>query len=274
MTMQKIQEASNFIKSKMQNTPKIGVVLGSGLGVFVDQIESPLIIPYEEIPHFHQTTIVGHEGKLILGKVNNVDVAVFQGRFHLYEGHDIADVVLPVRVLSQLGTEFLILTNASGGINSHYKPGDLVTIKDHINLTGKNPLIGPNLDKLGERFPDMTQTYNKNLQNLIKESAISIGLEAKDGVYAGLLGPTYETPAEIKMLRTLGADMVGMSTVVETIAAHHAKLKVCGISCITNLAAGMGDEKLDHADVKDVANKSKDNFCNLLKETISRMDQL
>lgn len=274
MIFQKIQEAANFIKSKTSITPKVGIVLGSGLGVYVDQIENKTIIPYTDIPHFHATSVAGHDGRLVLGQVKGVDVAVYQGRFHVYEGHQLDDVVLPSRVLSLLGAKYLLLTNAAGGINSAYVPGDLVCIKDHINLTGRNPLVGKNIDELGPRFPDMTETYNLELQELMVASAKELDFELPRGVYAAMLGPTYETPAEIGMLKIIGSDMVGMSTVPEAIAAHHAGLKVGGISCITNLAAGISPEKLDHDDVKEVAKLAMIKFSNLLTRTVEKIGAL
>jgi purine-nucleoside phosphorylase len=251
----------------------VGLILGSGLGVYVDEIENKTIIPYEDIPGFHRTTVEGHQGRLILGQVKGVEVAVLQGRYHVYEGHGLDEVVLPTRVLSLLGCEFLILTNAAGGINSDYVPGDLVYIKDHINMTGRNPLIGPNISEFGPRFPDMTQAYDPELIDLIESSAKALDFKIKGGVYCALLGPTYETPAEIKMLRILGGDLVGMSTVPESIAANHLGMRVAGISCVTNLAAGIGNEKLSHEDVKEVAKIAMNKFSNLLTQLVSEIGQ-
>lgn len=267
----KAKEAAEFIKSKTNIQPKVGLVLGSGLGVYADQIENKTIIDYGDIPNFHKTSVLGHAGKLILGEVNGVNVVAFQGRFHAYEGHELETVCLPVRVMKLLGCEITILTNASGGINADYVPGDLVSITDHINMTGRNPLIGKNDDEYGPRFPDMTETYNIELRLLAKKAAGNIGVELKDGVYAGVMGPTYETPAEIQMYKKLGGDLVGMSTVPEAIAAHHAGLKVLGIACVTNLAAGISKEKLDHADVKEVALKAIEKFSSLLSETVKNI---
>lgn len=267
----KIKETSDYIKSINATKPRVGIVLGSGLGVYVDRIENKTIIPYGDIPNFHKTTVVGHKGQLVLGQVKGVEVAVFQGRYHTYEGHDLSDVVLPVRVLSQLGAEYLILTNASGGINEAYVPGDLVCIDDHLNMTGRNPLVGENIEELGPRFPDMTETYNNQLKSLFKTAAKNIGIELKNGIYAGVLGPTYETPAEIRMYKTLGGDLVGMSTVPEAIAAHHAGLKVGGIACVTNMAAGISHEKLSHDDVKEVALRAMQKFSDLLTETVKEI---
>lgn len=271
--IEKIQKATEYIQSVSTVKPRVGIVLGSGLGVYVDQIENKTIIPYEDIPGFHKTTVEGHQGRLIIGQVKGVDVAVLQGRYHVYEGHDLSEVVLPTRVLSLLGCEFLVLTNAAGGINPDYVPGDLVYIKDHINLTGRNPLIGPNISEFGPRFPDMTQAYDLELIDLIQSSAKALDFEIKGGVYCALLGPTYETPAEINMLKILGGDLVGMSTVPESIAANHLGMRVAGISCVTNLAAGIGHEKLKHEDVKDVARIAMNKFSNLLTQLVDQIGQ-
>ncbi|MDA9793288.1 purine-nucleoside phosphorylase [Bacteriovoracaceae bacterium] len=271
---EKIIESAEFIQSKIQLKPKIGLILGSGLGVYVDSIQDKVIIPYEEIPHFHQTTVEGHQGRLIIGKINGIAVAALQGRYHAYEGHDMETVVLPTRVLAMLGCEFLILTNAAGGINNSYKPGQLVALSDHINLTGKNPLVGPNINQLGPRFPDMTEAYDIELRSIMKDVAKEIGFTLNEGVYCSLLGPTYETPAEIRMLGLLGSDMVGMSTVPESIAANHLGIRVIGISCITNMAAGISLEKLDHSEVKEVAGLATEKFTALLDGTIEAIGKL
>ena len=264
--MEDIHTAVKYIKSKSDITPKVGIVLGSGLGVYAEEIENKTIIPYEDIPGFYKTTVEGHKGQLILGEVRGVKVAAMQGRYHAYEGHEQAHVVLPTRVLKFLGCTHLILTNAAGGINPEYKPGDLVYIKDHLNLTGRNPLLGPNIEELGPRFPDMTNTYKLDTQELIIKAANNLGFKIKGGIYCGLLGPTYETPAEIKMLRSFGGDMVGMSTVPGAIAANHIGMNIAGISCITNMAAGMGDVELKHEDVKEVARVAMTKFSNLVTE--------
>lgn len=273
--MNKIKDATDFIKEKLgSKRPTIGVILGSGLGSFADKVQDPIIIDYNEIPHFHATTVKGHSGKLVIGSIGEAQVAVFQGRFHYYEGHKLDTVVLPVRVLAKIGCKKLILTNAAGGINSEYSPGDLVCLTDHINLTGSNPLIGKNNDELGVRFPDMSEAYSSKLASLLFDIANEMDLNLKAGVYAGVLGPSYETPAEIQMLKVLGADMVGMSTVPESIAANHAGLQVCAVSCITNLAAGISKEKLDHDDVKDVANQVITPFTKLLERAVIEMEKL
>jgi purine-nucleoside phosphorylase len=271
---EKLGTAAKHIQGIKQTTPTVGIVLGSGLGAFVDQIEAPTIIPYSNIPFFRNTTVEGHEGRLILGKVGNTEVAVLQGRLHVYEGLPTEEIVFPVRTLATLGIETLILTNAAGGINFDYIPGDLVLIEDHLNMMGVNPLIGPNLNELGPRFPDMTRTYNPKLRQIMKGVADKMGFDLKSGIYCALQGPTYETPAEIKMLRTLGSDMVGMSTVPEAIAANHLGLKVCGISCITNMAAGMKNIALKHEDIKIEARKVMSRFSQLLTESIVQMSNM
>lgn len=270
----KLIKSAEFIKSKTKLHPKIGIILGSGLGVFVDQIEDKTIIPYTDIPHFKKTTVEGHEGRLIIGKVKGVEVVALQGRFHAYEGLPMEEVVFPVRVLSMLGIRILVLTNAAGSVNLDYKPGDLVLIKDHINLMGKNPLVGPNLNELGPRFPDMTEAYNGELRSIMKSISNNLGHNIHEGIYAGMLGPTYETPAEINMIRVLGGDMVGMSTVPECIAANHFGIKVCGVSCITNFGAGIIKQKLKHEDIKDEALKAMNHFTNLLTQSIEQFGKL
>ncbi len=264
----KLKEAAQYIKSVTNVRPQIGLVLGSGLGAFVDRIQNKIVIPYQDIPHFKQCTVEGHEGRLILGTIADVPCVVLQGRLHVYEGHPMEDIVFPTRVMATLGIEILILTNAAGGINQTFRPGDLVLMEDHINLMGHNPLVGPNISELGPRFPDMTEAYAKDLRNIFQKASLNLGREIKKGVYAALLGPTYETPAEIRMMRIIGADMVGMSTAPEAIAANHLGLKVCGISCITNMAAGIEQRALSHDDVKDMAAKVMEHFSNLLCEGI------
>jgi purine-nucleoside phosphorylase len=271
MTMSKILEASQYIQSKIPNKPKIGIVLGSGLGIYVDQIQNKIIIPYNDIPHFKRTSVEGHEGRLIVGEVHGVTVAALQGRLHAYEGHPMEEIVHPVRTLAALGIEVLFLTNASGGINENFHPGDLVAIEDHINLSGRNALLGPNIAELGPRFPDMSNAYDEELRELMQKVAQLNHVNMKSGVYCSVLGPTYETPAEIRMLRILGSDMVGMSTVPEVIAANHLGLKVAGVACITNYAAGIKKEKLSHADVKKVAEKAMVGFATILTETIGEL---
>lgn len=274
MVLNKILESSQYIQSKFKLKPKIGIILGSGLGIYVDQIQNKTIIPYQEIPHFKRTTVEGHEGRLILGEVHGIPVVALQGRMHPYEGYPMDEIVHPVRTLAALGIELLFVTNASGGINADYHPGDLVAIEDHINLSGRNPLVGPNIADLGPRFPDMTQAYDPEIKSLLQQVAKNHHVNLKSGVYCSVLGPTYETPAEIRMLRILGADLVGMSTVSEVIAANHLGLKVAGVACVTNYAAGIRPEKLSHADVKVVAEKAMVGFATILTETIGELKKL
>lgn len=275
MSLEKnLAQAASFIKEKIgEEVPSTAITLGSGLGEFADKLSNKVVIPYNEIPHFHHTTVVGHAGQIVVGETKTgVKVLALQGRIHAYEGHSFEEVVFPTRVLKTLGIKNLILTNASGGMNPHYRAGDLVIIKDHLNLTGHNPLMGKNHDFLGPRFPDMTHTYCPKIRESIKKAAKEIAYSIKSGVYVGVLGPSYETPAEIKMYQTLGGDMVGMSTVAEAIAGHHCGLKISGISCITNMAAGLGQEELDHADIKEEANKVKDTFIALLESTLHHLE--
>lgn len=270
---EEITKAAQYVQSIKKTKPQIGIVLGSGLGVFVDQIEDKTVIPYSDIPFFRKTTVEGHEGRLILGKVKGVEVVALQGRLHAYEGLPMEEVVFPIRLLSLLGINTLMLTNAAGGVNLNYSPGDLVIIEDHINLMGKNPLIGPNNNEMGPRFPDMSHAYNVELIDNMKKVSADLGYKIHTGVYAGVLGPTYETPAEIKMIRLLGADMVGMSTVPECIAANHLGLKVCGISCITNMGAGIINQTLKHEDIKHEAAKAMNHFTALINGTIEKLGQ-
>jgi purine-nucleoside phosphorylase len=274
MPMKKILEASQYIQSRISLKPKIGIVLGSGLGIYIDQIQNKTIISYDDIPHFKKTSVEGHSGALIVGEVHGVPVAALQGRVHAYEGYAMEDIVLPVRALALLGIEYLFLTNASGGINADFHPGDLVTISDHINLSGRNPLVGPNISELGPRFPDMGNAYDRELRELLHAMGKVHHVDLKSGVYCSVLGPTYETPAEIRMLRIVGADLVGMSTVPEVIAANHLGLKVAGVACITNYAAGIKQEKLSHADVKRVAEKAMVGFATVLTETIGELKKM
>ena len=265
-----LKATSEFIKSKCHHQPKIAITLGSGLGRFAENLTEKIEIPYAEIPGFHGTSVKGHAGSLVFGKLGETEVACMKGRIHAYEGHSIDQVVFPLRVLAHLGVEKVILTNASGGINTSYKPGQLVAIKDHINFSGLNPLLGKNNDELGPRFPDMTYTYNPELREKLIEISKTINYDLEEGVYAGVLGPSYETPAEVRMLRTLGADLVGMSTVNEAIAAHHFGLKVVGVSCVTNMAAGILKEQLSHEDIEKEANKAMEVFIKLISEFIER----
>jgi purine-nucleoside phosphorylase len=266
-----ISEAAGIIQAKDSRTPQVGVVLGSGLGEFAESVLERTVIPYADIPHFKKAGVAGHAGRLVLGRVGEVRVAVMQGRIHYYEGHDVSEVVFPIRVLAALGLKSLLLTNAAGGINPAFKPGDLMIIRDHINLTGLNPLRGPNDDRLGPRFPDMSAAYDPAFQEIVAEALAEGGRPARRGIYAGLIGPSYETPAEIRMLAVLGADAVGMSTVTEAICARHLGLRLAGISCITNLAAGISATPLTHREVTETGERVKADFIRLLARVIPRM---
>lgn len=271
MNFEKIQNAAEFLKGKYSKTPKIGLILGSGLGVLADEIIDPVKIPYHEIPEFPVSTVEGHAGQLVFGSLSGAEVVAMQGRFHFYEGYSMDKVTFPVRVMKELGVEMLIVTNAAGGVNESFSPGDLMIITDHINFMGTNPLIGPNDSNLGVRFPDMSEAYTKELRSIAKEIAGSINIEVKEGVYVGFTGPVYETPAEIRMARVLGGDAVGMSTVPEVIVARHGGLKVLGISCITNMAAGILDQPLSHDEVIETTEKVKANFLSYIKEIVKKI---
>lgn len=265
------EAAAKFIGSKAKLRPHIAVVLGSGLGAFADELGSATRIPYSRIPSFPRSTAVGHLGQLVLGKSSDVVVAAMQGRVHLYEGYSPAEVVFPMRVFSRLGIRTVILTNAAGGINFNFKPGALVVLRDHINLMGANPLAGPNDDRLGPRFPDMTEAYCKSCRRAALEEARRLSIEVHEGVYAAIPGPSYETPAEIRYLRTIGADVVGMSTVPEAIAARHMSMRVLGISCVTNMAAGILDQPLNHDEVLETGKRVSRQFIALLRAVLPRL---
>ena len=267
----KIREAVEAIQKEYSIQPEIGIILGSGLGPIAEQVSEAVVIPYSNIPHFHSTAVEGHAGKMVLGKMNGIPVVLLQGRFHLYEGHCMEDVVFPTRTICGLGIHTLILTNAAGGINTRFRAGDIMFIEDHLNLMGDNPLKGPNLSQLGPRFPDLSEAYHKGCLTSLQQGASELGISHHTGVYAGLLGPTYETPAEVRMLRTLGADAVGMSTVPESIAANHLGVRVVGMSCITNLAAGLSPHKLSHQEVVDTSKSASENMKKLLLLTIPRL---
>jgi purine-nucleoside phosphorylase len=267
-----ILEAVEAIKQRSGGfQPEIGVILGSGLGPIADRIESPIEISYTDIPHFHGTSVEGHAGKMVLGKFHGVPAVFLQGRFHVYEGYDMSEVVFPTRVICALGIKTLVLTNASGGINTRFRPGDIMVIEDHINLMGDNPLKGPNLTQLGPRFPDMSEAYSKDCIQVLEETATELAIELKRGVYTGVLGPTYETPAEVRMLRTLGGDAVGMSTVPEAIAANHLGVRVAGLACITNHAAGLSPRKLTHQEVVENIQLSVKQLDRLLETAVPRL---
>lgn len=269
----KIAEVKQAIESRTPVKPTIGLILGSGLGVLADEITEAVRIPYEEIPHFPVSTVEGHQGQWVSGKLNGKNVVAMQGRFHFYEGYGLEEVTFPIRVMKALGVDTLIITNASGGINMGYQPGDLMIIQDHINLTGRNPLIGPNEESFGVRFPDMSSAYDPSLRELACRVAANEGIEIQAGVYAGLTGPSYETPAEIRMLRILGADAVGMSTVPEVIVARHSGVRVLGISCISNMAAGILPQPLSHAEVMETAEKVKTKFLSLVRGIVEEMQE-
>lgn len=263
-----VRTSAEYLQSKIKVKPRVGLILGSGLGVLVEEIENKIVVPYEEIPHFPTSTVQGHAGQLVFGDLNGVQVVAMQGRFHFYEGYEMSKVTFPVRVMKALGIEKVVVTNAAGGVNTSYKPGDLMLISDHINFMGTNPLIGPNEDEFGTRFPDMSEAYSKALRQKAKKAGESLGNTLQEGVYLAVTGPSYETPAEIRMMRTVGADAVGMSTVPEVIVARHAELDVLGISCITNMAAGILDQPLNHEEVIETTEKVKSNFLGLVKEIV------
>jgi purine-nucleoside phosphorylase len=264
-------EAGKFVRSRTDLEPSIGVVLGSGLGSFADSLRDSVRIPYRDIPGLPVTTAVGHRGELVLGKIGHITVAVMSGRFHLYEGYSPQQVVSGITLLAELGIKRVVLTNAAGGINPRFATGALVLISDHINLQGQNPLVGPNDDGSGPRFPDMTEAYSARLRIIAKQTAQDAGVELLEGVYAAMLGPSYETPAEIRFLKTIGADLVGMSTVAESIAANHLGLDVLGISCVTNLAAGLSGQKLDHAEVLAIGRRVSGTFLQLLEALLPKL---
>jgi purine-nucleoside phosphorylase len=256
--------ASEYIHSRITVDPRIAIILGSGLGAFADSVKNASVIAYADIPGWPLSTAGGHAGKLVVGTVDGVPVAVLSGRVHLYEGYGIEQVVFGLRALAQLSLRSLVLTNAAGGVNPAYNPGQLVLISDHINLLGQNPLTGPNDESQGPRFPDMSDAYSKHYREMAREAAKSMKLDLVEGVYAAVPGPSYETPAEIRYLRAIGADLVGMSTVPETIVANHMGIKVLGISCVTNHAAGVVEGKLDHKEVLEVGERMKDTLIDLL----------
>lgn len=267
----KIKNSALFLKEKFSQQPKIGLILGSGLGILAEEIENPVKIPYGEIPDFPVSTVEGHAGQLVFGSLHGVSVVVMQGRFHFYEGYTMDKVTFPVRVMKELGIESLIVTNAAGGVNESFSPGDLMLISDHINNMGTNPLIGPNDAELGPRFPDLSEAYSRELRKTAKEVAKSLQINVQEGVYVGNTGPVYETPAEVRMLRSLGGDAVGMSTVPEVIVARHSGMNVLGISCISNMAAGILDQPLSHDEVIETTEKVKATFLRYVKELVKEI---
>jgi purine-nucleoside phosphorylase len=265
------ERAAKFILSKTKLRPKIALVLGSGLGGFADELTDATRIPYQKIPDFPRSTAIGHAGLLVIGKAEGIAIAAMQGRVHLYEGYSAREVGFAMRVFGWMGMRSATLTNAAGGVNPEFKQGALVVIRDHINLQGANPLIGPNDERFGPRFPDMTQAYWRSYREIALAEAKRLGIEAHEGVYAALPGPSYETPAEIRYLRTIGADLVGMSTVPEVIVARHMGIRVLGISCVTNMAAGILDRPLDHSEVLETGERVKGQFIALLRAVIPRI---
>lgn len=267
----KIEDAKSYIQRKTSHSPKIGLILGSGLGDLADDIQEADVISYHEIPHFPESTVEGHAGQLVIGHLSGKTVVAMQGRFHYYEGYSQQNVVFPVYVMKALGVDVLIATNACGGMNESFKAGDLMLIEDHINMTGANPLIGPNDSRLGVRFPDMSAAYDPDLRKLAHHVANKEDISLQQGVYAGISGPAYMTPAELIMLRNLGGDTVGMSTVPEVIAARHAGIKCLGISCITDMAIGEELEPLTHEQVVETANRTKPIFIRLVKSIVNEV---
>lgn len=265
------QRAAEQIRSSAKARPSVAIVLGSGLGAFADELTESTSLPYKEIQGFAHATVEGHAGRLVIGKAGEVPIAAMQGRFHFYEGYSLEDVTFPIRVLKSLGVRTLILTNAAGSLNTEFTPGSLMVISDHINLMGVNPLIGGNDERFGPRFPDLTSTYDPDLQNIVIEEATALKIDMRRGVYAALTGPSYETPAEIHMVRTLGADAVGMSTVPEAIVARHMDMRVIGISCITNLAAGVSNRPVDHSQVIATGERVREQFTELLRRVIAKL---
>lgn len=268
------EEAAAFVRSRTKLRPKLAIVLGSGLGSFADQLTDAVRLPYAEIPHFPKPTAEGHAGQLVIGNVGHVPVVCMQGRVHFYEGYTMKDVVFPVRAFGRLGIKGLILTNAAGGVNESYKQGCLVVLKDHINLQGSSPLMGPNDERFGPRFLDMTQAYFRPYRQIALEHGKRLGIDVYEGVYAAMFGPAYETPAEIRFLRTIGADVVGMSTVAEVIAARHLGMRVLAISCVTNMAAGILDRPLSHKEVLETGERVKGKFMQLLDSIMPQLEDL
>jgi purine-nucleoside phosphorylase len=270
---EQLAAALALVRSRTALEPRIGLVLGSGLGAFAKTLEAPTAIPYREIPHFPGSSISGHQGELVLGRSGSVPVAVMAGRAHHYEGYSLDEIVFPVRVLKRLGAEVLIVTNAAGAVNAAFAPGELMIIEDHINLIG-NPLMGPNEDSLGPRFPDMSDAYDVGLRQMAEAACRAAGSAPRRGVYIAMTGPSYETPAEIRMARAMGADAVGMSTAPEVVAARHMGVRVLGISCLTNMAAGVTARKLDHREVLEVGERVKDTLLEVLRRVVQEAARL
>ncbi len=271
---EKLRKCVEVVQSKITIQPKVALVLGSGLGDYVKEIDIREVVEYEEIEGFPVSTVAGHHGRFLFGYIQGVPVVVMQGRVHYYEGYPMSDVVLPIRLMGMLGAKMIFLTNAAGGVNYSFVPGDLMIITDHITTAVPSPLIGANLDELGPRFPDMSEIYDKGLRNVLRHAAKNMGVILQQGVYVQLTGPAYETPAEIRMVRTWGADAVGMSTACEAVAARHMGMRVCGVSCITNMAAGMSGKQLDHTEVQETADLVAHEFKLLVSEAVRLMGEI
>jgi purine-nucleoside phosphorylase len=269
-------QAAAYVRKKLDThpslgVPKIAIVLGSGLGDFASDLKDSVAIPYSEIPHFPQSTAIGHAGQMVVGKLGNLTIAAMQGRVHQYEGYNVKQAAFPVRVFARLGLQAVILTNAAGGINASYGQGALVLLTDHLNLQGANPLTGPNEERFGPRFPDLTEAYDKEFRQMALDEAKRLSIPLYQGVYAALAGPSYETPAEIRYLRTIGADLVGMSTVPEVIVARHMGIRVLAISCVTNMAAGLSGETINHEEVLETGRRVRGIFLSLLTAVMPRI---
>ena len=271
---EKLMRCRENVRKKTDFVPKVAIVLGSGLGDYAEDVRVAYELSYSELEDFPISTVPGHAGKFIFGFVDDIPVACMKGRVHYYEGYPVSDVVLPIRLLKLMGAEILFLTNAAGGVNTSFHAGDLMMIKDHISAFAPNPLIGPNIEELGVRFPDMSSVYDRDLQKLLVRTAKENRIYLQEGVYAQMTGPSYESPAEIRMLRSLGCDAVGMSTVVEAIAARHMGMKICGVSCISNLAAGMSANPLSHREVQEAADMAAPNFKKLVTEAVKSMAEI
>lgn len=267
----KLEETKQYLLGHIEESPKIGLILGSGLGTLADEIENPVVIDYKDIPNFPVSTVEGHAGQLVIGKLMGKQVIAMKGRFHYYEGYSMGEVTFPVRVMKSIGVDLLLVTNACGGLNPNLYPGALMVINDQINMTGANPLIGPNYSELGPRFPDMSNAYDKDLIELVHKVGKKIDVETFEGVYVSISGPTYSSKAESKMFRLMGADTIGMSTVPEVIVAKHGGMKVIGISCVTDMAIFEGSKTISHEEVMEVANKTRPKFINLVKEVINEV---
>lgn len=270
MNHKKIEDAADLLRERMTEPPAVGLILGSGLGVLANEIENPTVVAYRDIPGFPVSTVAGHKGQFVFGELEGVQVAAMQGRFHFYEGYSMQEVTLPVRVMKHLGIGTLIVTNAAGGVNIDFDAGDLMLIRDHINWLFGNPLKGPNEDSVGVRFPDMSEPYSEELSELARSAASELSITLREGVYLAVSGPSYETPAEIRAMRKLGADAVGMSTVPEVIAARHAGIEVLGISCVTNPAAGILNTPLNHEEVMETADRIRESFLQLVKQILHK----